>query len=976
MLTNARSLSPKIQSLQTMFEEQELDVAMITESWLRDGSVLNSDIIDLEYGTNLKIVYKNRPKRRAGARTVGGGVSIIYNKSRCSFRERKIVGNKFELVAAVGRIGKISRPVALFCLYLEPQMKAAELKELNELLWDQILQLKSASEHIIFLGGDLNNKCISPAVQNFIDISQSNFDPTRGQACLDIMFSNCSSITSSVWPPLHTLAGIRSDHGCVLLECREPAEKNFTWSKKTVRKQTDRACQAFADDVRRVDWEAALAPDDGPDDMVACFEGILAPLVDKHFPLVTYRCRSNEPEWITHGIQRNSKLKKRVYKREGKSRLWHSLEARGRALTESSKDNFIQTSEAAGPKAYYRAVKNLAINGKKPEWDLMDLFPGKTPSEAGEEAAAYFTRISDAFDPLPATNAAPESLRRPVTLPEVQKALKDARKPDSMVEGDVMPRLMREYHHLFSVPAMKIFNAVFRTGTWPDKWKTETTVIIPKTANPSSLAECRNISCTPFLSKVLESIMLADLRREIPDDEIQYGGLKSFSVDHLLTDLYEKILAPLDSSNPAVVMGIDFEKAFNRLDHRACLRELRRLGASPASLAIVRSFLTGRKMRVKIGGILSECRTLCGGSPQGSILGCLLYCLATQQLNGDLLPAPRPAALPHVRPDSSTHEPQPEEADPPGDGFGLLENAGAPVLLSPLPDVHPEGAAVLGEEGEEVLPGIFVFKYINDTTTVEIVDKNRAIKHVKLLISTENVPADLTLGLLGEIITRAESIGMLINCKKTQLLCVSADNGYSSSSALQVGQESISSAQSMTLLGFRIGSRPGVHDQVAFIKDKFRRKFWSLIHLKQAGLSGMRLFKLYVVFVRPVIECNSVVYHSMLGKVQSSEIERLQQLVVTLCFGHHVGYARTIEELGIKTLAERRMEAVKRFVGKALLNRRLSSRWFVPRPEANQQLRSRNTFVEKRARTERYYRSPLLHFQRVANELRTTRSNL
>ena len=68
LVTNARSLSPKIESLHRYFTELDIDVAMITESWLKDSSILDRDIIDLEYGTNLKIIYKNRPKKTVGAR--------------------------------------------------------------------------------------------------------------------------------------------------------------------------------------------------------------------------------------------------------------------------------------------------------------------------------------------------------------------------------------------------------------------------------------------------------------------------------------------------------------------------------------------------------------------------------------------------------------------------------------------------------------------------------------------------------------------------------------------------------------------------------------------------------------------------------------------------------------------------------------------------------------------------------------------
>lgn len=103
LLTNARSLSPKINSLQTYFESHELDVALVTESWLRSGEMLDRDVIDLEWGTNLKIIYKNRQKTAAGRRKVGGGVSIIYDKNKCNLKERRVKGNKFELVLAIGR---------------------------------------------------------------------------------------------------------------------------------------------------------------------------------------------------------------------------------------------------------------------------------------------------------------------------------------------------------------------------------------------------------------------------------------------------------------------------------------------------------------------------------------------------------------------------------------------------------------------------------------------------------------------------------------------------------------------------------------------------------------------------------------------------------------------------------------------------------------------------------------------------------
>ena len=191
LLTNARSLAPKIHSLHDTFEEHEIDIALITESWLKDGVTLNNDVIDLEYGSGLKIIYKNRPKKNVGTRSVGGGVSIVFNKARCSLRERKMAGNKFELVAAVGRVGNVKRQVVAFCVYIEPKMKAAEFAQLSELLRSEILKLKVKGDPIVILGGDLNHRDLSDALGDFIDITRQNYDPTPDRIFLEGLMSNC-----------------------------------------------------------------------------------------------------------------------------------------------------------------------------------------------------------------------------------------------------------------------------------------------------------------------------------------------------------------------------------------------------------------------------------------------------------------------------------------------------------------------------------------------------------------------------------------------------------------------------------------------------------------------------------------------------------------------------------------------------------------------------------------------------------------
>ena len=132
---------------------------------------------------------------------------------------------------------------------------------------------------------------------------------------------------SEVWPPLATREGVESDHRCVIFSGSVKREKDFTWLTKTTRKQTDKAVETFARRLAATNWDSLMPDNSLPDDLVESFEGYTGKLVDELFPIKTTRIRSNEPPWVTDGIRRVSRLKKRVYKSEGKSRLWHTLQA-------------------------------------------------------------------------------------------------------------------------------------------------------------------------------------------------------------------------------------------------------------------------------------------------------------------------------------------------------------------------------------------------------------------------------------------------------------------------------------------------------------------------------------------------------------------------------------------------------------------------------------------------------------------------
>ena len=73
----------------------------------------------------------------------------------------------------------------------------------------------------------------------------------------------------------------------------------------------------------------------------------------------------------------------------------------------------------------------------------------------------------------------------------------------------------------------------------------------------------------------------------------------------------------------AVLM--DLSKAFDVLPHDLLIAKLHAYGLGHESLNFIYSYLTSRKMRVRIGAVFSHWLLVKLGVPQGSILGPLLF---------------------------------------------------------------------------------------------------------------------------------------------------------------------------------------------------------------------------------------------------------------------------------------------------------------------------------------------------------------
>ena len=148
----------------------------------------------------------------------------------------------------------------------------------------------------------------------------------------------------------------------------------------------------------------------------------------------------------------------------------------------------------------------------------------------------------------------------------------------------------------------------------------------------------RPVSLLSFISKLVERVVHTRINTYLSANDLhvpsQFGYKRHHSCETFLLKLIDDILVTVDSKLGVVVLIIDLSAAFDTVDHTVLLHILQsKFHIVGSALSWLKSFLSGRTQRVKIGDSLSSPLTILYGVPQGSILGPLLFNLYCSSLS-------------------------------------------------------------------------------------------------------------------------------------------------------------------------------------------------------------------------------------------------------------------------------------------------------------------------------------------------------
>ena len=426
----------------------------------------------------------------------------------------------------------------------------------------------------------------------------------------------------------------------------------------------------FILDFIDIDWSGCLEADKKDvNHSFSIFFHKINELLDKYAPLkkVTHKqYKQRLKPWVTDKILDKISFKNNLLKSyisckipEQKTALYSQFKTVKNEITELTrrgKKEFYQNYFADNKKNLKKVWKGIKeiVNIKAKNFDQPSCVQtGSTmatdPTDISNSFNKYFTSIAD--DILSKRKFEGNSSHKDYLPPPLHNSIAlhlcDEDEIKSIISSIDMCKsygpnsIPTEFLHLLkdeiSGPLSILFNLSFTTGTFPDSLKIAKTIPIFKKGSKLLVSNYRPISLLSNVNKILEKLMYSRLYDFLTKFgilyDLQFGFRSRHSTSHALINIIDQINKSLDNKKSVCGLFVDFQKAFDTVNHSILLDKLMNYGIRGPAHDWLKSYLLNRTQFVSILGFNSATLPQPHGVPQGSVLGPLLFLIYINDLN-------------------------------------------------------------------------------------------------------------------------------------------------------------------------------------------------------------------------------------------------------------------------------------------------------------------------------------------------------